>query len=47
VSKDGSETVNIDVYHDGKGFILLCGCPHAKFMDMHPIQAQSPIELTK
>jgi len=38
IKKNGAEAVNIYVDHgDGKGFVLLCGCPRAKYIDMHPL----------
>jgi len=36
VKKNGSESVNVD-HGDSKGFVLLCGCPRAKYEDMHPL----------
>ena len=36
--KNGVGSVNIYVDRgDGRGFVLLCGCPRAKYVDMYPL----------
>lgn len=38
IKKNGAEAVNIYVDRgDGRGFVLLCGCPRAKYVDMSPL----------